>query len=65
MVLKNIKLPVFGQGLETSIVEELLNYSDDLKITYEIYQSLSACIADRDFNRFKDHLLSIRTKYAF
>lgn len=53
--------PMFGQRLEASIVEELLSYSDQLKITYEIYQSLSACIADRCFNRFKDRLLSIRT----
>ena len=52
--------PMFGQRLETSIVEELLSYSDDLKVTYDIYQSLAKCIDDRDFNRFKNTLLSIR-----
>lgn len=51
---------MFGQRLETSVVEELLSYSEDLKRAYDIYQSLSECIADRDFNRFKDTLLQIR-----
>ena len=52
--------PMFGQRLETGIVEEPLRDSDDLKIIYDIYQSLAKYIDNRDFNRFKDTLLSIR-----
>lgn len=51
---------MFGQRLETGVVEELLSYSEDLKRTYNIYLSLLECIENRDFKRFKDTLLHIQ-----
>lgn len=46
---KNYRL--FGQRLEVNVVDELLQYHDDLRVNYELYQSLLTSIKEKNFNR--------------
>jgi len=41
--------PLFGQRLEASVINELLDYDEDLKMHYQLYQSLLECVKEKDF----------------
>ncbi|MHA6258796.1 ISL3 family transposase [Sporosarcina sp. CAU 1771] len=41
--------PLFGQRLETSIIEEMLAYDPVLKANYELYQELLKAMTNKDF----------------
>src|SRR5699024_10732298 len=41
--------PLFGQRLEASVINELLNYDEDLKMHYHLYQSLLECVKEKNF----------------
>lgn len=41
--------PLFGQRLESSIIEEMLAYSPVLRENYELYQALLSSMSERDF----------------
>src|SRR5699024_12187497 len=41
--------PLFGQRLEVSVINELLNYDEDLNNNYLLYQSLLECVKDKNF----------------
>ena len=40
--------PLFGQRLEASVINELLDYDEDLKMHYHLYQSLE-CVKEKNF----------------
>src|SRR5699024_12488785 len=35
--------PLFGQRMEESVINELMDYDEDLKMHYQLYQSLLEC----------------------
>src|SRR5690625_3955734 len=47
---------MFGQRIETAVVEELLTYSDILKDNYRLYQDLLHAMSNRDFKSFESIL---------
>lgn len=48
--------PLFGQRLEVSIVEEMLNYNEELKANYRLYQQLLEAINNGDFKALENAL---------
>ena len=51
---------LFGQRLEVNVVEELLSYDPDLKVNYELYQSLLESIKEKDFLGFSNTLSTVK-----
>src|SRR5690625_5756663 len=47
---------MFGQRLESAVVEELLSYSDTLKDKYRLYQVLLQAMSNRYFTSFESIL---------
>src|SRR5699024_6294931 len=47
---------MFGQRIETAVLEELPSYSDILKENYRLYQDLLHAISERDFRLFESIL---------
>src|SRR5699024_10268563 len=41
--------PLFVQRLEESVINELLDYDEDLKMHYHLYQSLLECVKEKNF----------------
>ena len=41
--------PLFGQRFEASVINELLDYDEDLKMHYHLYQTLLECVKEKDF----------------
>src|SRR5699024_11533226 len=41
--------PLFGQRMEESVINELLDYDEDLKMHYHLYHSLFECIIEKNF----------------
>lgn len=54
---------MFGQRLEVSIVDEILNYDDELKANYKLYQSLLRVMTNRDFEALKKTLKESSMKH--
>lgn len=52
---------MFGQRLEVNVVEDLLNFEENLKYNYEFYQSILESIQDKDFHKLKSILSKINT----
>src|SRR5699024_4922034 len=50
--------PLFGQRLEESVINELLDYDEDLKMHYHLYQSLLECVKEKNFTAFSHTLRS-------
>src|SRR5690625_5806891 len=53
---------LFGQRLEVNVVEELLSYDPDLKVNYELYQSLLESIKEKDFLRSEEHTSELQSR---
>ncbi|MEK4802815.1 ISL3 family transposase [Oceanobacillus sp. FSL K6-0118] len=47
---------LFGQRLESSIVQEMLDYSEELKVNYGIYQDLLEAIDEKDYHALENTL---------
>jgi len=52
---------MFGQPLEINIVEDLLNFDENIKDNYEFYQLILECIQDKDFRKLTSVLSKIDT----
>lgn len=52
--------PLFGQRLETTIVEELISYDEELKINYLVYQNLLKAMQSRNFELLIEALDNIK-----
>ena len=52
---------MFGQRLEVNVVEDLLNFEENLKYNYEFYQSILESIQDKNFHKLKSILSKINT----
>uniref|UniRef100_UPI00387E0542 hypothetical protein n=1 Tax=Paracerasibacillus soli TaxID=480284 RepID=UPI00387E0542 len=50
---------LFGQRLEVNVVEELLSYDANLKVNYNLYQSLLESIKEKDFKAFENILSTV------
>ncbi|PXW85448.1 transposase [Streptohalobacillus salinus] len=48
--------PLFGQRLESAIVQEMLAYDEELAINYNLYQSLLRAMNQRDFKALENIL---------
>lgn len=51
---------LFGQRLDVNVVEELLSYDPDLKVNYELYQSLLESIKEKDFKGLSNILSTVK-----
>lgn len=54
---------MFGQRLEVNIVKEMLDYSQELKETYTLYQALLRAMTNRDFSALACILQSRSTTF--
>lgn len=45
--------PLFGQTTDATVVDTLLNYDEQLKENYKLYQSLLNALKEKDFNQLK------------
>src|SRR5699024_3529222 len=57
--------PLFGQRLEASVIDELLNYDEDLKRHYDLYQSLMECVKEKDFTTLNNILHTVDSSIYF
>src|SRR5699024_9612424 len=61
--------PLFGQRLEESVINELLDYDEDLKMHYHLYQSLLECMIEKNFTALSDTLYndfqSLYSRYMY
>src|SRR5690625_6035623 len=51
---------LFGQRLEVNVVQELLDYDHDLKVNYELYQTLLHSIKEKDFKTLSTTLSTVK-----
>lgn len=51
---------LFGQRLEVNVVQELLSYDYDLKVNYELYQTLLHSIKEKDFKTLAATLSTVK-----
>lgn len=47
---------MFGQRLEVNIVKEMLDYDQELKVNYELYQELLRSMTNRDYDALESIL---------
>src|SRR5699024_4863843 len=52
--------PLFGQRLEASLVKELLDYDQDLKVHYDLYQSLLESVKEKNFAAIEYTLSTVK-----
>ena len=50
--------PLFGQRLETSILEEMMDYDPTLKANYELYHELLKAMTNKDFEALSSCLVN-------
>nr|WP_246570199.1 ISL3 family transposase [Lentibacillus saliphilus] len=47
---------LFGQRLESSVVQEILNYSEELKINYDLYQDVLEAMDEKNYHTLENVL---------
>ncbi|MFC0300563.1 transposase [Virgibacillus soli] len=47
---------LFGQRLESSVVQEILDYSGELRVNYDLYQDLLEAIDEKDYHALENAL---------
>ncbi|WP_157967857.1 transposase [Paraliobacillus sp. X-1268] len=47
---------LFGQRIESAIVQEILAYDEELKVNYDLYQNLLRAMNHKDYNALSDIL---------
>src|SRR5699024_11913785 len=57
--------PLFGQRLEESVINELLDYDEDLKMHYHLYQSLLECVKEKNFTALSHTLNTVDQSLYF
>src|SRR5699024_11815057 len=57
--------PLFGQRLEESVINELLDYDGDLKMHYHLYQSLLECVKEKNFTELSNTLNTVDQSLYF
>src|SRR5699024_5754969 len=51
--------PLFGQRLEESVINELLDYDEDLKMHYHLYESVLKCVKEKKFSAMSPTLNTV------
>src|SRR5699024_2488318 len=57
--------PLFGQRLEESVINELLDYDEELKMHYHLYQSLLECVKEQNFTALSHTLNTVDQSLYF
>ena len=52
---------MFGERLEVSIVKEMLNYDNELRVNYDVYQLLLQAIQNKDYQVLKSVLNTVKS----
>src|SRR5699024_10246027 len=51
--------PLFGQRPEDSVINEFLDYDEDLKMHYHLYQSLLECVEEKNVTALSDTINTV------
>src|SRR5699024_11754451 len=57
--------PLFGQRLEESVINELLDYDEDLIMHYHLYLSLFDCVYENNFITWLHHFITYDISFYF
>src|SRR5699024_759810 len=57
--------PLFGQRLDEGVINELLDYDEELKMHYHLYQSLLECVEEKNFTALSHTLNTVDQSLYF